>query len=121
MGSGEAAMEGWKTQGMHSSGARQPWLRILPLPGRAAQGKPCPTLSLCPPLKNGASLSLLVGLRGEGACDTPSTKHRTAAQEEPHSHPSLPFLGLDLGLVAGRKEAEAKETSPESRLLPDLL
>lgn len=118
---GEAATEGWKTLGTHSSGARQPWLRILPLPGRAAQGKPRPTLSLCPPVKNGASLSLLMGLRGEGACGTPGTKHRTAAQGKAHSHPSLPFLGLDLGLVAGRKEGETKETSPESRLLPALL
>lgn len=72
-------------------------------------------------MKIGARHCLRAGLRGEGAGDTPSTKLRAAAQERPQSRLSLPFMGLDLGLVAGRKEAEAKETSCESRLLPALL
>lgn len=105
-------MDGRKMQGKqgHSSGARQSWVQILPLSGRIARDKPCPTLSLCPPLGNGASNSLLMGLRGDGARGIPSTQHITAAQEKSASHPSLLFMQLNLGPIANRKEAEPKET-----------
>ena len=110
MWSGEAAMEGRKTQGTHSSGARQPRLRVLPLPGRAAQGKPRPTLSLCPPVKNGASLSLLVGLRGEGTCAHPVQSTDPLPNR---SHiPTLPFLSWGYTLdseLAGRRERPKKQ------------
>lgn len=116
MWSGEAATEAGRNRTqLWSQAARPESCHCL-----AGQPKTATSHRSVSSMRNGASLSLTVGLRGEGAC-AHSTKHGPAAHKS-HPHPFFPSPGATPWTLSWQEGGRGqKETSPESRLLQALL